>query len=149
MPNARLVPVRKVTLVALGAIVLAMPFAVWWLIGDISTTTDNPDYILEPVGLSDTQEAVIGWTSTLVLLGGVVALMLPGPRAELRRRDLWVAVPLALLGVYMGAAYRVVTAGAIGANIGGGLMVVLGILVVPATLTISAVAWLRGRDRTA
>jgi hypothetical protein len=58
-----------------------------------------------------------------------------------------VLVPWWVLAVYLGLGYRIVTAGVIGANIGGGLFVLTSFVVVPVAIGSSVAVWWGTRRR--
>jgi hypothetical protein len=58
-----------------------------------------------------------------------------------------VLVPWWVLAVYLGLGYRIVTAGVIGANIGGGLFVLTSFVVVPFAIGSSVAVWWATRRR--
>jgi hypothetical protein len=112
---------------ALG-LVLAVPVATWWLVGDLSTVpvSVGRDYAFQPwpIGLAVARVAGAG---SLVI--GTVAVVVLGRAAARRVLDIrwWaVLVPLAVAGFIAGAGWRVMTAGVIGTNIGAAFVVFFG-----------------------
>jgi hypothetical protein len=109
-------------------LVLAMPVAAWWLVGDQSTVpvSMDPDYAFRPwrIGPMAARAAGIG----SVAADGVAAAVLLGVTLRGRLDVRWwaVLVPLLTAGFIAGAGWRVLTAGVIGANIGAGLVVMVG-----------------------
>jgi hypothetical protein len=109
-------------------LVIAVPVAAWWLVGDQSTVpvSMDPDYAFRPWHIGPVAARAAGIGS--LAAGGVAAAVLIG--ATLRRRlDIrwWVVlVPLLAAGFIAGAGWRVMTAGVIGANIGAGLVILIG-----------------------
>lgn len=106
--------------------VLLAPVVTWWLIGDLTETRLNPDYIVEPPTLTTAQESVLGIAATVFEFGALLVIV-----SALRRRligldELQVAAPLLLAGAASGLAFRVVTAGTHGANIGGSMILLVG-----------------------
>ncbi len=63
------------------------------------------------------------------------------------RRVVAVLVPWWVLAVYLGLGYRILTAGVIGANIGGGLFVLTSFVVVPVAVVSSVAVWWVTRNR--
>ncbi len=108
------------------SLVLASPVVTWWTIGDMSTTkTQRPDYLLRPLMLSETAELLVGITATAAMLGSFISLVGLWRRRLIRWVDVGIVLPLLVIGVVLGVTYRVITAGVIGANIGGALMIML------------------------
>lgn len=127
--------------VAAFVLVLTTPFAVALLVGDLSTTTNpNPDYALRPPDLPAAVEQGIG------VLSLVLALVSTAVLTETWRRDpplpgfLSVLLPLVAVGAMLGLAWRVMTAAVIGANIGAGLLFVVGTPMVIALLIVAGVS---------
>lgn len=128
---------------SLTACVLAVPAAAAstaWLIGDLSYTgpTDGYglDHAVEPL-LSERTLAVAGLAG-LVLLVLALAALLRAPRA-------WPVLACSLAGgALVGLTYRVATAGVIGANIGYGLLLLVGAPVL-LTLLVTAAGLAVGR----
>ena len=119
-------------------LVAATPIAVWWLVGDLSTTAvPDPDYMIHPIPMGAAVERLLG--SSAVLLVGVSGAVLLGAtwRGRLPARWWGVLVPLLAAGAFCGAGWRVLTAGVVGANIGGGLVLLGG---GPIVLTLIGVA---------
>lgn len=124
---------------AAAVFVLAVPVATWWLVGDLSTTTDDPDYAVRPPSISSAQERVLGLGSLAMVASATVVLAAGTALGRLDPRWWAVLTPLAVTGVIVGWGYRVVTAGVIGANIGAGLVVMFGGPFVSGLLLIAAV----------
>ncbi|RLK25787.1 hypothetical protein DER29_3798 [Micromonospora sp. M71_S20] len=134
-------------------LVLGTPVASWWLIGDLTNDEARRlaaegvelDYAIRPVSLGPAGDRIVG---VLACVGVVVALawlLRATARRRLDPRWWWVLVPLVGAGVLVGLAWRVLTAGGIGANIGAGLMVVAGGPALTVLLIVAAVAAMRMR----
>ncbi len=76
-----------------------------------------------PLRLTTGQRLAIGATVAAVGLPAVISTVVAYRRRLVARADLRVALPLLLAGAYCGAASRMMTAGVIGANIGGAFAV--------------------------
>jgi hypothetical protein len=134
--NSRRTLARRVFLPAAAVLVLACPVATWWLVGDQSTVSASasPDFAIRPFDISQGAARAAGVGSAA--LATVTLLML----AWLTRRQLFdarwwsVVVPLLAAGFIAGAGWRVLTAGVIGANIGGGFVLIFGSPVLAALL---------------
>ena len=115
---------RPLALTASWLFVLLSPVTAWQVIGDLSYEgSTDLDYMYEPLRLTTGQRVAIGVTVAVVGLAASVLTALAYRRRLVTRADLRVVLPLLLAGAYCGAAWRMMTAGVIGANIGGGLVV--------------------------
>jgi hypothetical protein len=128
-------------------LVVAMPVASWWLVGDLSTETADPDYFLRPVDLGDTAQHVVGVGAVVLVAASAVALVVAGWRGRLDRRWWSVLVELVLAGGLCGAGWRVLTAGVIGANIGAGFVMVVVAPIVAALVSLAVLEWLSLRTQ--
>jgi hypothetical protein len=128
-------------LLAVTGLVLATPVAVWWLVGDQTAKAPGQDldYAIRPVELDPGIERLVGITSVLAV--AVTALLLIRAARRHRFDPRWwsVVIPLVGAGIIVGAGWRVLTAGVIGANIGAGLVILFGGPVVLALLLWAAV----------
>jgi hypothetical protein len=124
-------------------LVLATPFATWWLVGDLTElkgrrsnlyymmrAPDVPDRIATALGVASC--VVVGVASALIALGLL--------SRQLDRGWLPVVAPLVIAGVIGAYSYRATTAGTIGANIGGGLALGFGGALVLALVVAAATA---------
>jgi hypothetical protein len=118
------------------ALALATPVATWWLVGDQSTVpvSAGRDDAFRPLDISPFAERAAG-IGSLVLAVGMMVLLVRATRRQLLDPRWWsVPVPLLGAGFVAGSAWRVLTAGVIGANIGAGFALVLGGPVIAALL---------------
>ena len=141
----------RVDVAAGMAALLALPVVTWALVGDLSQRGPDVRRALAPPALDP------GLALALVVLAGLVlgvALVVLLRRGGVLRRDprWWlVAGPLLLSAAGAGAGGRVVTAATVDANIGAGLVVVLGLPLL-GVVVVWSVAWSvylvvrRGRD---
>jgi hypothetical protein len=127
---------RWVCVFASTGLVLAFPVATWWLVGDQSTVpaSANPDFAFRPLTVSRGTEGAAGLTSALLAAVMLLTLVWFTVRHLLDARWWTVLVPLMAAGFITGAGWRVMTAGVIDANIGAGLVVLLGSPLVAALL---------------
>lgn len=136
--------------IAAVGVIAAVP-AAWWIAGVFAGTTDesaDPDYMWQPIGLSDSAATVIGVTSTLVVITASAVIVRGLRSGSIPTRWLGVVVPLALAAAYSGTTYAVATAPVVGANIGGGILVLFGLPIVPALLVVAgATAYSMRYDR--
>lgn len=135
---------RPAALAALALVVLLSPVTAWWLVGappEPQPLMGGLDYANQPLPLTSTEEAALGWSATVAtaLAGGVVAVAIR--RGEVGARTARAAVPLVVAGVFCGGAWRVMTAGVIGANIGAGLVLLAAPIFLPAMVAVSILLW--------
>jgi len=122
------VPARWAVAAAAFGLLLAVPVATWWLVGDLSTVpiSEGRDYAFQPWSVDASVARAAGAGSLVV---GAAAVMVLGWAMVRRVLDIrwWaVLVPLVAAGFIAGAGWRVLTAGVAGANIGAGFVVLLG-----------------------
>lgn len=127
---------RAVVVTAAVDLVIAVPVAAWWLIGDQSSVPAgaDPDYMVRPLGIAPGAERAAGLGSLLLAVVAMPVLAWATRRRLLDWRWWIVLVQLLAAGFTIAAGWRVMTAGVIGANIGGGLMFIFGGPVVAALL---------------
>jgi len=139
---------RRTVIWAWTGLVLLMPVVTWWLVGDVS---EDPvrftDYMLRPFDLTTAQQSTAGWAGLALMVLAMMALSWGTRQGSTRRSDLGVVAPLLLAGVYVGFTHRVMTAGVVGANIGGSILFLTGLLLVPALSFCSFCIWLVVRSR--
>lgn len=112
-------------------LIVTTPVAVWGLMGRQDAAGFAPselDYMVRPFAIPEGAETAIGAAAALLAAGAAVVLgraSRPGPD---RFDGRWWEVigPLLAAGLLVGAIWRTVTAGVIGANIGAGLALLLG-----------------------
>ena len=115
---------RPLALIAMWLFVLLSPITAWWIVGDRSHKGDpDLDHMFEPLPLTSGQQVAIGATATILSLAALVVLGTAYQRGLVHRADVRVALPALLVGTYCGVGWRIVTAGVIGTNIGGALLV--------------------------
>jgi hypothetical protein len=132
------------------ALVLATPVAVWSFVGDLSVRLVDAelDYLVRAPQIPRLLELLVGVVALVVAVAS--AVVLTRALAEGRARQQWSAtvVPLTVAGAIIGFGLRVVTAGGIGANIGGALMIMLaGPLVLALIVAAAGNAWYESRRR--
>src|SRR5215472_1781022 len=113
---------------AAAGLVLAFPVASWWLVGDLSTVpaSEHPDFAFRPLDVGRGVERAAGLASVLVAAVMLLMLVWFTVRHLFDARWWTVLVPLMAAGFIIGAGWRVMTAGVIGANIGAGIVVIFG-----------------------
>jgi len=134
------VAARSPTLIAtLASGVLAVAPLTWWFGGRLNQDVgSDPDYLWQPPALSAHAELGIGLVSLGVAATALSALLWAVRTGRLHPEVLRVLAPIAAISAYAGALYSVATAPVIGANIGGGMMLIAGPPFVLAMLRISA-----------
>jgi hypothetical protein len=133
-------------------VVLATPFASWWLIGDLSERAPCPpprmpclDYVAHA---PDVPSGIVAAAGAVALFAALVAfgLLARGVvRAQIDRRYAAVVGPLVFAGVLVVYCGRVLTAGVHGANIGAGLAVIFGVpmFVIAIGVAVGSAVWIR------
>lgn len=124
------------------ALVVAMPVATWWLVGDL-TEPDfkrrlqpdgdqaigagyDPDYLFRPLDIAPATERAAGVVAVVLVVAAVVVLILGWRTGRLHVGWWGVLGVLSLVGAGCGWGWRVMTAGVSGANIGGAILLYLG-----------------------
>ena len=119
---------RGSVVAALAAVVVAVPIVTFWLVGDQSAT-DDPVYLdyIWRASVSESAVRVFGIAALIVLL--VASAYLLRAMRPLRQHGhvLRAVLMLVLAGEIGAVGVRVLTAGTRGANIGGGLFLILGL----------------------
>jgi hypothetical protein len=135
-----------VAVVIATALLAIAAAAIAWSIGvALANDITDPDYLLEPIeALHDARWVIL---AVAVVVGAASAFTL----VRLARRGavvkLAVVAPLVGIGVAVGGGYAVVTAPVIGANIGGG-MVMMGLPIAVVVLTVVAIRGARAAHPT-
>jgi hypothetical protein len=108
-------------------LVLAATVAIWYLVGDQSTTSaEHADYVIRPIRMSRRLEQIIGIGGLLLTVIAAAALTWASVRHTFDLRWWLVIGPATAAGALAGLAGRVFTAGVIGANIGAGCLLMVG-----------------------
>jgi len=97
---------------------------VWAVVGDLSEDIETryADYLWRPSPILAGHRRLIGFIGAGVATAAIVALRRAGQQGRLPWwRGLQIGA-LAGFGAWLGLSYRALTAGVIGANIGGGLV---------------------------
>ena len=128
---------RALSLSALAVAVALTPVGAWWAIGDLSVAGPDLDRMVRP----PTVDATAGMTAAVAVAAGVAIALAGWRRGRVRPGELLGAVPLIVAGVFVGFAGRVVTAGVYGANIGGGMLLLVGPFVLLALLAAAVLLW--------
>jgi hypothetical protein len=129
--------VRWLVLAGAVALVLAVPVAAWWLIGDrYSTLYPSPisSSVIRPFPISPAAERAAGRGAVLAAIVAATWLTWASLRHEFDLRWWSVLGPLLLAGILAGFGWRVLTARMDGANIGAGCLILSGGPVVAALL---------------
>jgi hypothetical protein len=129
--------VRWLVLAGAIALVLAVPVAAWWLIGDrYSTLYPSPisSSVIRPFPISPAAERAAGTGAVLAAIVAVAWLTWASLRHGFDLRWWSVLGPLLLAGILAGFGWRVLTARMDGANIGAGCLIMSGGPVVAALL---------------
>lgn len=129
---------------ALAGLVLAAPASVVLLPGGwLDERGQGMTRTVEPPNLPDALHVALAIVAAAVLVGSLFVLLSPAGRQACRRADVSVAWPLLLASLYVAVTYKVATAAVSGANIGAGLLFMLGVVTVPPLLGLAAFNALR------
>jgi hypothetical protein len=121
-------PVTRGERVARLALAGLLAATTWFVVGDLSSDVDDQlDYLVKPGD---------AWSPAIAVIGVACLAALVGPgRGAWRRWSLATLVRVALLALLVGGgsglAGRVLTAGVVGANIGGAFAAVVWLVLVP------------------
>jgi hypothetical protein len=135
---------RVATPLAFILLILAAPVAIWYVVGDLSTSPLPPaesDYLVRPPRIFPWVENSAGILALVLIVVCALVLYQNLKRGLVSPRG-WLVLALLLpAGLIVGLTGRVVTAGVIEANIGGGLMImfalpVAGMLILAAFISL-------------
>ncbi|WP_063764448.1 hypothetical protein [Streptomyces sp. NRRL S-481] len=140
------------SMVAGVALVLGVPVAAWGLMGQQNAEglpASELDYAYQPWGVGDGVAAVAGGVALVLAVAGAAALVRGARRGVLDPRWWGVLGPLVVVGLMAGVGLRILTAGVVGANIGAGLLIMLGTPVAAALVlwALGRGVWLATRGR--
>lgn len=138
------------SLVWLAAVFVAVA---WWF--GLAATDDSirdPDFMWRPLDLGDGTKRALGLTASAAAVAGALVLHRSRRVGRASPTRVAVLVPAAAIAAYCGLAYATATAPTIGANIGGGLLVLGAVpfavaMVVVATLMVRAAHRAHGTGR--
>ncbi|MEH0843307.1 hypothetical protein V6U81_13065 [Micromonospora sp. CPCC 205711] len=134
--------------VAMLVLILAAPVASWWLTGDLTNEAARQlaaqgvelDYEFRPLSLGPVGDRTVGVLACISAIGAL-GLLVRGTATRRLDSGWWpVLLPLVGAGAVVGFAWRVLTAGGIGANIGAGLTIMFGGPVLAVLLVAAAAA---------
>lgn len=138
---------RRHTRAALAAVVVFSPLLLLTLPGNWfdENAEGSLDRNVVPPDVPAALQAGGGILAGVAVVASAVVLASPGGRETVRVEDVRVAVPLLVAGMYVAFGYRVATAAVTGANIGAGLLFMVGVVAVPTLLGFAAYAAWRAR----
>ena len=116
----------------------------WWLVGDLSSPGFAPeelDYMFRAPEAFERHATSAGLVGATVAIGCLLALVWIYSRSNADRHGLLLVLSLAATGAFIGFAARTLTAGGIGANIGAGFVIMIGV----AALVAAGFTWRRDR----
>jgi hypothetical protein len=120
---------RTIPTAAAAVLAAAVPVAAWGLLGQHDYQGLPPsqlDHTVEPLDVPAGLDTAIGVVA-LLLVGGCAALLARASRRGTFEGRRWqVLAPLIIAGLLIGCGWRVLTAGVVGANIGAGLVIMVG-----------------------
>lgn len=120
-------------------LLLAVPVVSWWLVGDLSDDVADPDHLVPPFDLSPGAEQAVGITAAAVALGCAFVVGWAWWHRRLGRRWRPTLVLLVIAGAAFGVGWRVLTAGAAGANRDAGLVLLIGLPAIVAFIGVAIV----------
>jgi hypothetical protein len=116
--------VRSLVLAGSVALVLAVPVAAWWLIGDrYSSLSPGAEYLIRPFPVSPAAERAAGRGSVLAAIVAATWLTWASVRHGFDLRWWSVLGPLLPAGILAGFIWRVLTTRVGGAPIGTGCVI--------------------------
>ncbi len=144
-PAHRQPTAREVLLGLLLALSVAV--VVWWLVGPMTIDLPDPDVAVRAPELGATVERVIGLAALVVAVMSSFLLLRSGSAID--RRWWPVLAVLLLTAAFLAYGWRVLTAEVIGANIGAGLFLLVGLPLAAIALigVVVRAAWLLVRGR--
>ncbi len=107
----------------------------------------DPDYMWRPLGITDGAKVGLGLVATAATVGACLLLRRWFNEGVLSRPWLAVFIAAGAIGAYGGIAYEVATAPVIGANIGGGMVVLFAGPFIVGT-AIGTAVWVHSGRRT-
>jgi hypothetical protein len=120
--------VRWLVLAVAVALVLAVPVAVWWLIGDRYSSSMSfpgyPGWVIRPFPVSPAAERAVGRGSVLVAIVAATWLAWASLRHDFDLRWWSVLGPLLPAGILAGFGWRMLTARVPGGNFGAGCAII-------------------------
>jgi len=128
---------RLAPTLAITGVIACAPLAAW-ISGFVSTSKVDDigaDYMMRPLGWSTAARTTVGVLSLVIVATAALVVFLTRSKSTLIAPG--VLAPLAAGSAFLGVTYHVVTAPVIGANIGGGLIVMLGVPMVAALVIIA------------
>ena len=122
--------VVRASAICLG--ILAVTPMVAWIGTIVNRSSDlvDPDYLVAPLSLTASAETMIGLMSIIAVAVGAAVLMRAVRLGSLGRQWVAAVAPFAALAAFAGGVYAIATAPTIGANIGGGLVIMASPVVV-------------------
>lgn len=138
---------RRPGVIGLVGLVAAGPVATWWLTGDLSEP-GGYQRIVAPPELSERAALSTAVVSVAVLVASTTVVVAAWRDGQLDRRDGRAALPVLAAGVLAAVGARVLTAETVGANIGGGMVLLAGPFVLLPLLVAGARGWRRARRRS-
>lgn len=129
--------------IAGSVLLIVTPVVSWWVVGDSPERVENPTYILQPHSLSASTERTLGIGAFVLWVGALVVLIESRRSIDLRKG----AGFACFVGsaAIVGSGYRVLTWGASGANLGGGLVVLFGVPLILVLVTLGVALFVWGR----
>ncbi len=128
-PGRDRIPRRSVVepLIAVLVVALTSAATTWWLVGDLTVTTSGHiTYTIVPPDISPGWGRAIGIGSAVIGGSAVASALYGSAKGRWDPGWRWVMAMVGGAGMILGYGSRVLTAGFSGANLGAGLVVLLG-----------------------
>jgi hypothetical protein len=142
---------RASLLLPTAGIALSTPFLVWFAIGDVSFRGSGGvglSHGYGPYQVGPESGKVVGGVAAVVAAVAVAVLVMRTRQGVADRRSWAVVAALAGAGSVGAAGWRILTAGGVGANIGGGMVLVSGPVLIAGLLVVAVkLAGGEGRQR--
>jgi len=147
--NVRTVAVAVIVVALIGLPALVVSAA--WLSGlpEPDRSPADADYLWQPLDISDGARLALGLAATVLAASAIVLLWRWFKLGRITRTIMIVLTAIGAIAAYGGSMYGVATAPVIGANIGGGLMLLAAGPFVAGTVAVAVVAVVQQRRRTA
>jgi len=144
--NVHIVVVIVVALIGLPALVVSAA----WLSGlpEPDRSPADADYLWQPLDISDGAWLALGLAATVLAASAIVLLWRLFETGRISRTVMIMLTAVGAIAAYAGVMYGVATAPVIGANIGGGLMLLAAGPFVAVTIGVAVVAVVQQRRRT-
>lgn len=123
---------------ATAGLAFSTPFLVWFAIGDVSfrgTGGVGHSHGYGPYQVGPESGYVVGGTAAVVAAASVAALVIRTRQGAADKRSWTVVAALSMVGAVAAGGWRVLTAGGVGASIGGGFVLLVAPMLIAGLLS--------------